>query len=181
MCDHCDVAYLDNFSTFLKTTSAKMSFAKVVDRVAKFFTDAIVNFGRRHQCDVCNYFEPSYPSWKNLLKELHRLTAYLRDSEFPDLEILYENPTERNAMKAAAIYMTLRAIITNIDRFSFYVLKEFEHLRAEHILINNYMSMIKENLISIAARHHSNAQESHFEGTKTSRVINMLSGGFDMN
>ena len=180
MCERTNLTYLDDFSSFLKTTTAKMSFVKVVYRVSIFLTDANSDLGEHKGCG-CRYFRASYPSWKNLLEELHRLTAYLRDSEFPDLEILYENPTERNAMKAAAIYMTLRAIITNIDRFSFYVLKEFEHLRAEHILINNYMSMIKENLISIAARHHSNAQESHFEGTETSRVINMLSGGFDMN
>ena len=183
----CDYSFLDNFTEFLKKTSNKMRYAVVLQRVAWFFTEAAWRVQSKRRC-LCEYFDTSYASydsWKNMLKELHGLTKYLRDGKFQDLEILYENPTEINGMKVCDIYSTIMTMIVNIIILSRAFLKETRECEREdyprtYILFNQYISLIKENMLMISVRHRSIALEKYFKGSERSRVINRLSNSFGL-
>ena len=184
MCESdCDLSYLDKFTKFLKETSNKMRYAVVLERVAQFFTRAVAELRCELRKCGCEYFSASDASWKNVLKELHRLTKYLRDNKFQDLEILYENPTVINDIEARAIFSTIMIMITNINIFSLDFLKfarDFDMFPEKHDLIKQYITLIKENMVTISERHRGIALEKYFVGTERSRVINRLSNSFSL-
>ena len=182
----CDESNFDNVTKYLKKTSNKMGYAEVLQRVAQFFIVPAAKMRSKRMTCFWDYFEASYDSWEDLLKELHRLTKYLRDNEFQDLKIFYDDPTEINALKACAIYSTMITMISNINFFSEAFLsvinkeeyrQEYDHRR---ILVEQYNSLIKENMIMITVRHRSIALEKYFVGTERSRVIHRLSNSFGL-
>ena len=182
----CDAAAIQDYATSFKESTGRTEPLKtVLERLAKFFRFAVADFREPEQC-ICEYSDASLPAWEKLLTTMYRIVRHLRDNAFDELQILYEDPSENNAVKACVIYSIMVTMLDSISDFQFFLFERLLYFhRSKYHLIERYIMLIKESLVIISSNHRSICLEKYEKyfgnrSTDRSRIIDCVTNTFGL-
>ena len=170
---------------FEENTRRGVHFINTLKRLAKFFSRAVKTLSDKKKCS-CRYTRAPSPSWKKLLQVILRIVRHLRDSHFEDVEVLNEDLSETNAVKACTIYSIMEMTIMNIQICKFILLGKLRSIdHSTYVLVKRYTNLIEENMGMMASGYRSICLEKYEKylgnrSTDRSRIIDCVTNTFGL-
>ena len=158
--------YIQDFANYFYASTAVTyndteSYTPFLKSLADFFHDSVEDLSDP-TLFLCGYSRAPCSAWRRLLTMMWEIIRYLRDNQFNELEILYEVPSENNAIKASAIYYNMVKMLTDIEAFEFFLSKKSSSFDlSTYNMVERHIHLIKRCVVMISSKHRSICLEKY--------------------